>query len=69
MSLPAAAIEPSSDSVGGFALRHRISRRTVYALIASGELVARNVRGRTVITSADEAAWLAALPKVEPATA
>jgi hypothetical protein len=54
-------------TVEDFARRHALGRSTVYQEINAGRLVARKVRGRTVITFEDAKAWRENLPKVVPA--
>jgi hypothetical protein len=56
-------VEQQAYSVEGFAARHNIGRTTVYGEIKEGRLIARKVRGRTIITAEDAHAWRASLPK------
>jgi len=56
-------------TVEEFARRHGIGRTTAYEEIKDGRLIARKVRGRTLITIEDAREWRANLPKVAPATA
>ena len=53
-----------SFTIDELSKRRKIGRTTIYAEINDGRLIARKIRGRTVITDEDEAAWLASLPKV-----
>jgi excisionase family DNA binding protein len=53
-----------SRSIKEFGNAHGFSKPTVYRMIARGELVARKAGRRTIITGADEAAWLEALPRL-----
>jgi hypothetical protein len=57
---------PSAYSVEEFARDNGISRYTVYREINDGKLVARRVRGKTIVTAEDAAAWRQCLPKVQP---
>jgi hypothetical protein len=50
------------DSPKGLAKRRGIGVATVFREIARGALRARKLGRRTLITAADEAAWLANLP-------
>jgi hypothetical protein len=59
-------VEQQAFSVEGFAARHNIGRTTVYGEIKEGRLIARKVRGRTIITAEDAHAWRASLPKAGP---
>jgi hypothetical protein len=52
-----------------FARRHGIGRTTAYAEISAGRLIARKVRGRTIVTAEDAKAWREQLPKVADAAA
>jgi hypothetical protein len=65
------AMDTTQDgySVEEFARRHDIGRTTAYEEISSGKLIARKVRGRTIITREDAAAWRGSLPKVMTDTA
>jgi hypothetical protein len=56
-------------SVDDFARRHGIGRTTAYEEIKDGRLVARKVRGRTLVTIEDARAWREALPKVSESNA
>ena len=53
-------------TVEEFARRHGIGRTTAYEEIKDGRLIARKVRGRTLITIEDAREWRANLPKVAP---
>jgi hypothetical protein len=57
---------PSAYSVEEFAQDNGISRYTVYREINDGKLIARRVRGKTIVTAEDAAAWRRSLPKVQP---
>ncbi len=57
-----------SSSVADFSKRHGWSEVTTYRLIKSGTLRACKVGRRTIITSDDERAFLAALPTLNQAT-
>ena len=59
---------PSAYSVEEFA-HNGISRYTVYREINGGKLIARRVRGKTIVTAEDAAAWRRSLPKVQPSDA
>lgn len=54
-------------SVKEFCRRNSVGVTTAYAEIGAGKLIAKKCRGRTLIDLADEAAWRAALPKIQPA--
>jgi hypothetical protein len=56
-------------SVDDFARRHGIGRTTAYEEIKDGRLIARKVRGRTLVTIEDARAWREALPKVSESNA
>jgi hypothetical protein len=56
-------------SVGDFARRHGIGRTTAYEEIKGGRLIARKVRGRTLVTIEDAKTWREALPKVSESNA
>jgi hypothetical protein len=62
------AAERRCFSVTEFARRNSISRSRAFFEIRSGRLEARKVGRRTIITIEAEAAWLAALPVVRPAS-
>lgn len=49
--------------------RNSIGVTTAYAEVKAGRLVARKVRGKTIVTAEDGAAWRASLPKLETAAA
>ena len=53
-------------SVDQFARRNGVGRTLVYQEIQEGRLIARKVRGRTLITTEDAKAWREQLPKVMP---
>jgi hypothetical protein len=57
-------VEQRAFSIEGFAARNGIGRSTAYSEIKEGRLIARKVRGRTLITVEDEAVWRASLPRV-----
>jgi hypothetical protein len=48
-----------------FAERHSLSASFIYTEIRAGRLNARKVNTATIITAADEAAWLDTLPPFE----
>lgn len=50
-------------SVHGFAKSLNVSDPTVWRMIRSGELIARKVRGRTLLFQEDVSAWRASLPR------
>jgi hypothetical protein len=50
-------------SVEHFARRHGIGRTTAYEEIKAGRLVARKVRGRTLIFAEDAKVWRESMPK------
>lgn len=50
--------QPHPRSIEGFARRHGISRATVYNLHHRGMLNFTKIGRRTIITEAQEAAWL-----------
>ena len=58
-----------ASTVDEFCARWRISRTTFYEEVRDRKLVLRKIRGRSVVTSDDEAAWVRALPVVEPTAA
>jgi hypothetical protein len=47
-----------------FFARNKIGKDRFYAEIAAGRLIARKSGKRVLISAADEAAWLASLPKL-----
>ena len=49
--------------------RNGIGVTTGYAEIKSGRLIARKVRGKTIVTAEDGAAWRKSLPKLDTAAA
>lgn len=53
---------PELFTVSDFVARFRVSRTATYRLFASGDLQARKVGRRTMITRADAERWLASLP-------
>ena len=55
-------VEPLADTIPNACARLGCSRSTIYLEIAAGKLRAVKVRGRTILTRADQAAWLASLP-------
>ena len=57
-------IDDRSKGIQAFAEKHAISVPTAWRLIARGELVARKIGRRTIITAQDESAWLESLPRV-----
>lgn len=59
---PNAATEKRSFRPAEIAQRNGISERTVYALIAKGQLHAVKLGRVTLITVEAESAWLAGLP-------
>lgn len=59
-------IEPIADTIPAACVRLGISRSTLYLEIKSRRLRAIKVRGRTLISRADAAAWLASLPELTP---
>lgn len=64
MPFPHVVPLPRSRSIRDFARAHGLSVPTVYRLIERGELVARKVGRRSLITDDDEARWLASLPRI-----
>jgi hypothetical protein len=52
-----------------FCRRNGIGATTGYAEVKAGKLIARKVRGRTIVTKEDGRAWRESLPKLEAATA
>ena len=64
MVSPSVTPLPRSRGVPDFARAHGLSVPTVYRLIERGELIARKVGRRTLITADDEARWLASLPRL-----
>lgn len=58
-----------SFSVDEIAARNNLGPTKVAAEIKAGRLVARKVGKRTIITDADEQAWLDNLPRVEATAA
>jgi excisionase family DNA binding protein len=58
----AEAIEPIALSPGAAARYVGVSKRTIYNLIASGTLVARKFKGRTLVEVASLKSFLAGLP-------
>jgi hypothetical protein len=57
-----AAPEARAWSVPDFARIHGIGRTLAFEEIKDGRLTARRVKGRTIITDEDAAAWRASLP-------
>jgi hypothetical protein len=55
--------------VDEFAARNSISRAQVYVELKEGRLNARKVGSATLITTEDEDAWHAALPKLKSSAA
>lgn len=55
-------IDALADQVPGACARLGLSRSTLYLEIAAGRLRAVKVRGRTLITREDQAAWVKSLP-------
>ncbi len=53
-------------TVGEFIRDHGIGRTKFYELVNAGELRARRVGGRTIVTAEDAKAWLDNLPAVQP---
>jgi excisionase family DNA binding protein len=53
--------EPLADSIPGAAARLGVSRSLTYLLIKSNEIRALKVRGRTIITRAEQERYLASL--------
>jgi hypothetical protein len=68
---PAGAPAPMARawSVDEFARNHGIGRTTAFAEIKDGRLIARKVKGRTIVLEEDASAWRAALPKVHESSA
>ncbi len=60
-------IEPIADPVPAACARMGISRSTLYLELADGRLTALKARGRTLISRAEQARWLAALPELAAA--
>jgi len=58
-------MERKSFRVGEFAKRHGLSTSFVYKLISQGDLNARKANEATIITTEDEAAWLASMPSLK----
>jgi excisionase family DNA binding protein len=56
--------EPSAFSIPEVMLKTGLGRDTVYRLVREGKLVARKVGKRTLVTSVDLQAFLAALPRI-----
>ena len=50
-----------------FCRRNAIGVTTGYAEVKAGRLIARKVRGKTIVTAEDGAAWRESLPKLETA--
>jgi hypothetical protein len=59
----------ASLTIGHLMRRHNVARSTLYLEIKAGRLIARKLRGRTIVTAEDERAWRDALPKISPAAA
>lgn len=57
------------STVNEFCDRWRISRSTFYEEVKDRKLVVRKIRGRSIVTAPDEAAWLARLPELAPQAA
>lgn len=58
-----------ADSVERAAVRLGIGRSSVYTEIRAGRLRAVKMRGKTLITRADQQAWLDSLTAMAPAAA
>jgi hypothetical protein len=54
-------------TINDFCRRNAIGRSTAYELARDGKLRMRKVLGKTIVTAADEAAWLASLEAYQPA--
>lgn len=63
------SMEPLADTIEGTLARLGISRSTCYREIAAGRLRAVKVRNRTLVTRADQLAWLNSLPAIGKANA
>ena len=59
--------EPLAYSIVEFSKSARIGRSTTYEEIKAGRLIARKVRGRTIILPADARNYLANLPIIKAA--
>ncbi|SDG18744.1 helix-turn-helix transcriptional regulator [Pelagibacterium luteolum] len=53
-------------TVNDFLSEFSVSRWTFYRLVNSGELKAKKMGSRTVVTAADAQAWLDSLPGRDP---
>lgn len=62
-------IDRISHGPAEIAARNGVGIATVWRAIAAGTLVARKLGRRTLITTADEAAWLEALPRARASQA
>jgi hypothetical protein len=69
MEATAQATTKRAFRIEEFAHRNSISRAQVYIELKTGRLNARKVGSATLITIADENAWLAALPAMNPSAA
>ncbi len=59
----------SSKSIHKFGKDHDLGRSTIYRLISTGQLTAKKVGKRTIITDDDEADWLRRLETFRPKVA
>ena len=66
---PRNAPEPLAYSIDDVCERVPGGRTTVYEEIRQGRLIARKMRGRTIVLPSDLAAYLAALPPMKTAAA
>ena len=55
---------PLADTIPAACARLGIARSSLYIEIAEGRLRALKMRGRTLITLADQVAWLNSLPAI-----
>jgi hypothetical protein len=69
MNSTAQSAPKCSFRVEEFAARHSLSRAKVYLELKEGRLRGRKVGSATIITLADEAAWLESLPAMNPSAA
>lgn len=61
--------ERGSSTLKDLSKRHRTGLTRLYEEIKLGRLRARKIGRKTIVTPADEDAWLASLPLIEPKAA
>lgn len=63
---PVTSSEPLAYSIENAGAAVGVKRDTLYRAIARGELTARKIGSRTVITADELRAWLASAPAIAP---